>query len=144
MIRSGAILAALLVTGCAAQVYRSRTALIGMNAVDLVACAGVPSQTMRNGPDEVLLQWDEKPDAGSAWLVLPTPFGTAKLGAPADCHFHARVLRDGTVAGVSFSGPSIADDAGACSGLIAECYVHPDQTPIPKGYDAFDMVKGGK
>ena len=141
MIRRGAILATVLVAGCAAQVYRSREALIGMSATDLIACAGVPNQSMRNGPNEVLLQWDEKPAAGSAWLVLPTLFGTVRLGAPSECHFHARVLRDGTVAGVSFSGPSIADDAGSCSGLIAECYVHPDSTRIPAGFDAFEMLK---
>ena len=140
------LLAGLAVCGCGtAQVYHARAAILGMNATDLIACAGIPDRVMQTSAAELLLQYDQKPLPNSAWLAVSLPFGIgAKLGAPAECHAHFRVLRDGTVAGVSFSGPSMADNAGSCAGLVSECLEHPDQTALPPGYDAFSVLLPSK
>jgi hypothetical protein len=134
-----------LLSGCTVAqtvtVYKARDALIGMNSVDLARCAGKPNEVMALDDDEVLLQWDANisGNSGSSAFTMALPFGaTAKLGAQTgQCHFHASVFRDGTVSAVSFSGPVLADAAAVCSGIVSECLVHPDQTELPKGYDAF-------
>lgn len=139
------LLPLLLFSGCTVAqtvtVYKARDSLIGMNAVDLARCAGKPDEVMPLDDDEVLLQWNANinGNSGSSAFTVAMPFGvTAKLGAQTgQCHFHASVFRDGTVSAVSFSGPMLADAAAVCSGIVSECLIHPDQTDLPKGYDAF-------
>ena len=124
-----------------ATVYKARQALLGASVVDLIACAGVPAHVLQTTTDELLMQWDDTVAASSGGSSLTlTAFGfTGKLGGTSgQCHFHARILRDGTVAGISFSGPALADAAAICSGMVSECLIHPDQTELPKGYDAME------
>jgi hypothetical protein len=146
------LLPLLLLAGCTVvqtgTVYKARTSLIGISAVDLERCAGIPDQvsvlheqTPPDRYDEVLLQWNSNitGNSGSSSFTVGLPFGTtAKFGAlTGQCHFHASVFRDGTVSDVSFSGPLLADAASVCSGLVSECMVHPSATTPPAGYDAF-------
>ena len=153
MKRGPAILAALLLSGCGAAetitVHDARQAMLGRNVVDVMACAGIPDRpALQTAPDELLLQYDYKATAsvGSSSFSVTLPFGFgAKLGAASsECHMHLRVLRDGTVAGVSFSGPALADVNGVCSGMVSECVIHPDQTALPAGYDAIKTLLPSK
>lgn len=122
-------------------VHVARTAIVGTNVIDLMGCAGKPDSVTALDADELLVQYDEKTvgNASSSTYTIALPFGmTVKLGAvTGECHAHFRVFRDGTVAAVGFSGPILADAAAVCSGLVSECLMHPDQTQLPKGYDAF-------
>lgn len=125
-------------------VHMARTAIVGMNVVDLQGCAGRPDSVTVLDQDELLVQYDSKTsgNAASSAYTIALPFGaTIKLGAQTgECHAHFRVFRDGTVAAVSFSGPILADAAAVCSGLVSECLMHPDQTELPKGFDAFVVM----
>jgi hypothetical protein len=151
-IRNACLLALLTLGGCTVAetvtVMRARDALVGMNVVDLMGCAGIPDKVVQTTDAEILLQYDTKTTASTngSSLTEALPFGlTAKFGEDSgECHFHARVFRDGTVAAVSFSGPMISDAAAICSGMVSECLMHPDQTELPKGFDAMKALLPAK
>lgn len=142
-------LASLALSGCTiaetATVYKARTELIGTNIVDLISCAGLPAKPpLLVEPDEMIVEWEETiaANAGTTTFTMQLPFGmTAKLGTPSgQCHFDALVFRDGLVANVGFNGPALADNASVCSGLVSECLMHPNQTELPKGFDAIKQL----
>ncbi len=144
-IRSAGLLAValLILEGCSAiTVQQARDALLGMTAPDLLACAGVPDKIQQISADELLVEYDRPADNAALFsLNIATMAGIA-VGREGACHFHARILRDGTVSGISFSDTSFSFSGpeGDCQGLVAECVNHPDQTQLPHGYDVFSVL----
>lgn len=137
------ILALLLVSGCSTMVaHSSRDKLLGMSAPDLVACAGKPDDIMQTKPDVLVAEWAPKTTSSSSKSsgVSFSILGTSLTVTPPveSCHMQATILRDGTVAAVALSSTTgVLDDDGSCAQLVAECVFHPDDTGLPKGYDAF-------
>ena len=132
-----------LLAGCGAvTVHQARTDLLGMTAPDLLACAGVPDRVQALSRDELLLQYDYKPAAGSLFSLTLPLVGSLAVGAHGACEAHFRVLRDGTVSGVSYSGTSFSfsGPSADCVPLVRECVEHPDRTGLPAGYDAFAIL----
>ena len=123
-----------------------RGGLIGQNITDVLPCAGVPSQAIANGPDAVLLQWDQPaPANASPWISIPLPSGLgaplkASFGEPASCHMIVEVLNSGVISTVEFSGPGIGDSEHACAGMVLACIARPNVRPMPRGFNARDLL----
>lgn len=133
----------LLLAGCGAyQVQQSRQAILGMNAPDLLSCAGVPDKVQKLSGNELMVQYDRAADNGSLLSVKALSLADISIGRSGACHAHFRILRDGTVSGVSFSGTtfSFSGPYGDCASLIRECVERPDKTQLPTGYDVFSIL----
>lgn len=141
--RPFALALVLLLTGCSAiTVQEARDALLGTTAPDLLACAGVPDKVQKLSADELLIEYDRPADNAALFSLNVATMAGIAVGRQGACHFHARILRDGTVSGVSFSDTSFsfAGPQGDCQALVAECVNHPDQTQLPPGYDVFSIL----
>lgn len=117
-----------------------------MSVVDLVACAGMPTQKMITRKDFFLLEWDPKTtnNGGSTSVKSSTsitlPLGTSFTWAPSasSCHMQVTVNRDGTVYDVDFSSSdAVKDMDGGCAQLVKQCVFHQSDTSLDKDYDAF-------
>ena len=125
------------------KVRKLGQAILGMSAPDLLACAGVPDRVQQLSDNELMVQYDRAADNGSLLSVKALNLADISLGRSGACHAHFRILRDGTVSGVSFSGTtfSFSGPYGDCASLIRECVEQPDRTQLPPGYDVFNILK---
>jgi hypothetical protein len=133
----------LLLGGCGSyQVHKARQDILGMSAPDLLACAGVPDKVQQLSDSELMVQYDRPADNGSLLSIKALTMADITLGRSGACHAHFRILRDGTVSGVSFSGTtfSFSGPYGDCASLIKECVEQPDRTQLPAGYDVFSIL----
>lgn len=136
-----ALLAALLTASCSSlTAHQARTSLLGMNAVDLQGCMGVPNSTTRLDSGELLLQYNF--DSDKPGLTLGALGFSVGLGPTGSCHALIRVLRSGVVSGVNYAGTTLGwqGQLAACAPLIGECIRNPDSTTLPQGYDAFSEL----
>lgn len=120
----------------------NRNSLIGRNVVDLVDCAGVPTQTQLTGPDTGVIEYTYKASGSPPLQVALTPFSLS-FGSDESCNAVFTILRDGTVADVTFPASQSSLTSGpyaGCGVLVAECLAHPGSTQLPPGYDAFKYV----
>ncbi len=145
---AAAALASLL-AGCgyydtqAARDPLGRHGLVGLSVPDLLNCAGRPDAVAQTGPDTAILQYDHKDESTGLKATL-TLLGSIELGGGGGCSAVFTVLRDGTVADVTFPR-SYADGLfttpySACEPLISECLAHPGRTALPAGYEAFTYI----
>ena len=133
----------LLLSGCNAyQVREARQDILGMSAPDLMACAGVPDKVQELSANELMVQYDRNADNGSLLSIKALNIADISLGRSGACHAHFRILRDGTVSGVGFSGTtfSFSGPYGDCASLIRECVEQPDRTQLPPRYDIFSIL----
>ena len=136
----------LMLGGCSAyQVREARQDILGMNAPDLLACAGVPDKVQELSANELMIQYDRAADNGSLLSIKALNLADISLGRSGACHAHFRILRDGTVSGVSFSGTtfSFSGPYGDCASLIRECVEQPDRAQLPPRYDIFSILLTG-
>ena len=96
--------------------------------------------------NELMFQYDRSADNGSLLSIKALNIADISLGRSGACHAHFRILRDGTVSGVSFSGTtfSFSGPYGDCASLIRECVEQPDRTQLPPQYDIFSILLKGK
>lgn len=113
-----------------------------MNAPDLLACAGVPTKVVKLTDRELLVQYDYNPPSGALFSLKVLTYLDLNIGEKGACQAHFRILRDGTVSGVSYAGTSFSFNGpqADCAPLIRECVNHPDQTQLPANYDAFEYL----
>jgi hypothetical protein len=145
MWRSLALL--LMLSACSSyQVHKARQDILGMNAPDLLACAGVPDKVQQLSDNELMIEYDRAADNGSLLSIKALTLADISIGRSGACHAHFRILRDGTVSGVSFSGTSFSFSGpyGDCASLVKECVNEPDQTQLPPGYDVFSILMKDK
>lgn len=116
----------------------------GMSVVDLLACAGMPTQKMITRADFFLLEWDPKTPSSSGGvktgMSLTLPLGAAFSWTPPtyDCHMQATVNRDGTVYDLDFTSSNPVKGAdGACAAMVKQCVFDPSSTSLDANYDAF-------
>lgn len=132
---------ALLLSACSVYTVRdAREAILDMNLPDLLACAGIPQGVQKISNDELLVQYSYKPASGSLVSIKALTLFDLSLGREPQCDARFRVLRDGTVSGVSFGQTDMSALNSSCSKLVAECVINPDQTELPKDYDAFAIL----
>lgn len=122
--------------------HSSRDKLLGMQAPDLVTCAGKPDSVMQVRKNVLVAEWSAKESNSktNGWSVT-LPLGASVTLSPPQqsCHMQAAILRDGTVVSVGLSSTTgIYDDDGSCAQLVAECVFHPDSTGKDNDYDAFE------
>lgn len=132
-----------LLAGCGAYLaHDARTAILGMNAPDLIACAGIPTKVVKLTDRELLLQYDYSPPSSPLFSLKVLSDVDLAIGAKGACQAHFRVLREGVVSGVSYAGTSFSMNGpySDCAPLIRECVNHPDSVALPAGYDAFAVM----
>lgn len=140
MIRALALIILAFLGGCSAYtVDEARSRVVGMNAPDLISCAGIPDKMMKISSDEMLIQYDRPAGTASVFSVKVLGLADVAVGRPGACHAQFRILRDGVVSGASFSGTSfsLSGPQGDCAPIVRECVTHPDRTALPGHYDAF-------
>lgn len=112
---------ALLLAACAGSPEHARSALIGMDRSDLIACAGVPD--MREAlPDGEVLEWRQDQQVQGPFTIK-APFSIElDVSGHGTCHFVAR-LREGRVSQVEYTGPSstLMGPYSACQPLVLAC-----------------------
>lgn len=141
MLLVGALLG---LSGCATyDAHEARTALVGMNQLDLQACAGVPDDKQLLDRHEALFEYKFDSETSVFSLDVLT-LGTMSLGPRGRCNAVFR-LRDGIVTHVSYEATTTSFDGslGACGPIIQECLHHREATPIPAGFDPMAEVAGG-
>ena len=97
----------------------------------------------RPGPDTAILQYN-RTDTSAGLKATVTLLGSIEIGGGGGCRMVATILRDGTVADVSFPG-SYSDSLfsapyAACAPLVHELIAHPSSTGLPRNYDAFTWL----
>ncbi|WP_438391095.1 hypothetical protein [Caballeronia sp. DA-9] len=142
-------------SGCAAyrthEARKDSGALIGSNALDLVAAVGIPDKTMKlvdtNTPaDRLVMQWNfSNSDAAFEMNVILLDL---KIGGAGKCSMTATVDRwGGKVQSVNFPQAhtdSMNSDYAACEPLVEEALTHIGHTPIDASFDAFSLVGAAK
>ncbi|SAL26043.1 hypothetical protein AWB64_02127 [Caballeronia sordidicola] len=142
-------------SGCAAyrthEARKDSGALIGSNALDLVAAVGIPDKTMKlvdtNTPaDRLVMQWNfSNSDAAFEMNVILLDL---KIGGAGKCSMTATVDRwGGKVQSVNFPQAhtdSMNSDYAACEPLVEEALTHIGHTPIDSSFDAFSLVGAAK
>ena len=143
----------LLLTGCGAfdtrEARNPAGSLIGSDVPGLIGCMGKPDAVQQTGPDTAILQWNhEQTDQGLSFSV--SIFASLQIGTGGGCKMVATVLRDGTVADITFPGSFstglISAPYSECGPIVEECLHHPGATVLPAKYDAFVWLlpKDGK
>jgi hypothetical protein len=101
--------------------------LVGMNADDLQACAGIPtrSRTLSDGTE--LLSYEQKnADVGGLNVSLPA-LGAFNLGSSGSyCHALFRVWQ-GRVIGLNYTGDNddVGGENGVCAPIVRGCLRQP-------------------
>jgi hypothetical protein len=133
--------ALLMLTSCSVYtVHDARQAMLDTPLSDLLACAGIPQGVQKLSDNELLVQYQYKPANGALMSLKILTVVDASFGREPACDARFRVLRDGTVSGVSFGQTELSSLNSSCSKLITECVINPDQTDLPKWYDAFAIL----
>ena len=128
--------------GCSAiEARQARTSLVGMSAVDLQACAGIPTRVAWLDAHEVLFDYEQAAQAAPVSLKLLDDISLS-LGGGGACHAVMRIAGSRVVevhypgAGGSLGGPD-----AACAPLVRECLRHPVRRAAPpEGYDAMRLA----
>jgi len=133
---------ALLLSGCGSwDAHHARTALIGANEPDVVACMGVPAAKQYLSSDDSVLQWDYTQTGTDVDLALGVY--ELKLGRPGVCHASIRFQR-GRVQSVHFTGTIVtaADPDSVCGNLVHDCLWHREATPLAPDFLPNNVLAG--
>ncbi|HEY4252267.1 MAG TPA: hypothetical protein VGM87_13730 [Roseomonas sp.] len=110
--------------------------LVGMNADDLRACAGIPNRTLRLGDGSELLSYEQQNgNVGGLNITVPVVGGGFRLaGSGSYCHALFRVS-DGRVASLAYTGDSddIRGQDGVCAPIVRGCLRQLDNAPGDTG-----------
>jgi hypothetical protein len=138
------LLSALPLAGCgygdARTAHAAQTAMIGMSAADLMACAGPPDKVTRLSPASEIDSYDYKPPADPGLgVTLPLSLGGVTLGGGGGaCSAMMRVV-EGRVTEVHYAGSTdqaVGQDS-TCAPVVRGCMRQPEATmrPVGQGYD---------
>ena len=133
--------AALLLSGCATYTaHEARSALLGMNQNDLLACAGTPDRKQRLDDHEVILDYDYTSDT-AAFSLEVLMLGTLSLGPRGQCKAIFR-MQDGIVTHVAYASTTYSLDGplGACGPIVQECMQNRQHTLPAAGYDPMSIA----
>jgi hypothetical protein len=131
------LLACIGLTGCAAiEARQARHALVGMSAVDVQACAGIPARIAWLDPQEQLFTYDYSATGAAISLKFLDDLSLS-LGGGGGCHLVLRISGS-RVAEVHYTGTTgaLSGPDAACAPLVRECLRQPRRSPLPAGYDA--------
>ena len=120
--------------------------LVGMQADDLQACAGIPTRTKRLGDGTELLSYEQKNgNVGGVNVTLPLVGGFNLAGSGSYCHTLFRVA-DGRVIGLNYTGDN--DDRGGengvCAPIVRGCLRQPVPARPPELAPAISMEPVGR
>ena len=122
------MLAILLVAACSSKGHEvaeeGRRALVGMNAGDLQACAGIPNRTKSLDSHTELFSYEHKNEnVGGMEFSVPLLGGGFKLaGSGSYCNAIFRVV-DGKVADLTYTGDDddFVGKEGVCAPIVRGC-----------------------
>lgn len=123
--------------GCAAiEARQARSALVGMSAVDVQACAGIPARIAWLDQQEVLFTYDYNATGAAISLKFLDDLSLS-LGGGGACHLVLRIAGS-RVAEVHYTGTGggMTGPDAACAPLVRECLRDPRRSAPPSGYDA--------
>jgi hypothetical protein len=118
--------------------------LVGMNADDLQACAGLPTRTRTLSDGTDLLSYEQRnADTGGLNITLPT-LGGFNLGSSGSyCHALFRVWQ-GRVIGLNYTGDNddLGGQEGVCAPIVRGCLRQsvPAHPPAPPPVVRMDPV----
>jgi hypothetical protein len=108
--------------------------LVGMNADDLQACAGIPQRTSTLGDGTRLLSYEQRnADTGGVNVTLPVLGGGFNFGNSGSyCHAIFRVWQ-GRVIGLNYTGDNddVGGENGVCAPIVRGCLRQPEPAHVP-------------
>ncbi|MFZ6765114.1 hypothetical protein [Pseudoroseomonas sp. WGS1072] len=126
-----------MLAGCSsqgAQVAReARQSLVGMKAVDLQACAGIPKRTLKLEDGSELLSYEQaNANVGGFDMTLPLVGGFKVAGSGSYCHAIFRIAQ-GRVIGLNYTGDNddLAGRDGVCAPIVRGCLRSPEPAVVP-------------
>jgi hypothetical protein len=131
------LLLPLLLIGCSssgAEIAReARQSLVGMRAVDLQACAGIPNRTLLLADGSEMLSYEQaNANVGGFNLTLPMVGGFRMAGSGSYCHAIFRVAQ-GRIIGLNYTGDNddIMGQEGVCAPIVRGCLRYPEPAIVP-------------
>jgi hypothetical protein len=115
--------------------YEARHQLLGMTAINLEECAGIPVDAAQLDKHDLAIDYDYT-SGDSAFSLKVLDEISLTIGPKGLCHA-VFTLHDGRVSHLHFVGTTggLTGPLAACAPLVAECVKHRDREPLPPGYD---------